>query len=209
MKLFVGTGNRKKLEELRRRLAATGLALEIVTPSDLPSPPPEPDEPHRTFLENATEKALRYAEATGLLTVADDSGLEVDALDGAPGVDSAYYAGLPKNDAANNAKLLAALEGIPSERRTARYRCVIVLARPGRVLWSGDGACEGRIGTAPRGTGGFGYDPLFEMPGGTRTFAELDPAEKDRVSHRGKALSRLAAALPALLRAEGAAPELQ
>jgi XTP/dITP diphosphohydrolase len=199
VKLFVGSGNKKKLEELRRRLAAAGLGIDLVTPGDLPSPPPSPEEPHRTFLENASEKALVYARTTGLPTLADDSGLEVDALGGAPGVDSAYFAGRPTDDAANNRKLLADLAAVPDARRTARYRCVLVLATPQRVVFSCDGACEGRIGREPRGAGGFGYDPLFLMPDGLRTFAELAPDEKDRVSHRGQALARLVAALPGLL----------
>lgn len=203
MKLLVGSGNKKKLEELRRRIAAAGLRIELLTPADCDPAPPSPEEPHRTFLENATEKALRYAEWTGLPVLADDSGLEVDALGGLPGVDSAYFAGRPTDDAANNRKLLAELDRTPDDRRTARYRCVLVLVSRGRVVFSADGSCEGRIGRAPRGTGGFGYDPLFLMPDGLRTFAELAPDEKDRVSHRGKALAILAKALPGLM------PELE
>lgn len=196
--LFVGTGNRKKLDELRRRL--DGLGVTIKTPADLPDAPPAPEETTGTFLGNATEKALYYAERTGLPTLADDSGLEVDALGGLPGVDSAYFAGHPSNDAANNAKLLVDLASVPLERRTARYRCVLVLARPGCVVWSGDGTCEGRIGLSARGSAGFGYDPLFLVGDGTRTFGELSPDEKDRISHRGQALALLRRDLPGLLR---------
>lgn len=203
MKLLVGSGNKKKLEELRRRIDAAGLRIDLVVPADFDPSPPSPEEPHRTFLENATEKALRYAEWTGLPVLADDSGLEVDALDGSPGVDSAYFAGRPTNDAANNRKLLAELALVPDDRRTARYRSVLVLVARGRVIFTADGACEGRIGRTPRGDGGFGYDPLFLMPDGLRTFAELAPDEKDRVSHRGKALAILAKALPGLM------PELE
>jgi XTP/dITP diphosphohydrolase len=198
VKLLVGSGNKKKLEELRRRLAAAAGDLTLLTPADFRPPLPSPEEPHRTFLENATEKALVYHRASGLPVLADDSGLEVDALAGLPGVDSAYYAGRPTDDRANNEKLLAALQNVPDERRTARYRSVIVLVHRGERIFVAEGACEGRIGRAPRGTGGFGYDPLFFMPDGQRTFAELSPDEKDRVSHRGSALSRLAAAWPGL-----------
>ena len=149
MKLLVGSGNKKKLEELRRRIVAAGLRIELLTPADCDPSPPSPEEPHRTFLENATEKALRYAEWTGLPVLADDSGLEVDALGGLPGVDSAYFAGRPTDDAANNRKLLAELDRTPDDRRTARYRCVLVLVAGGRVVFSADGSCEGRIGRAP------------------------------------------------------------
>jgi XTP/dITP diphosphohydrolase len=170
-----------------------------VSPVDLPSPPPAPDEPHRTFVANAIEKALAYAGATGMLTLADDSGLEVDALGGLPGVDSAYFAGRPGDDEANNRKLLAEMRGVPDERRTARYRCALALALPGRVLFTTEASCEGRIARAPAGTAGFGYDPLFLVaPHGT-SFGLLDAAEKDRLSHRGRALAALREALPRIL----------
>lgn len=196
--LFVGTGNRKKLDELRRRL--DGLDVTIVTPGDLADPPPAPEETTGTFSGNATQKALYYADRTGHITLADDSGLEVDALGGLPGVDSAYYAGHPSDDGANNRKLLESLDGVPLERRTARYRCVLVLAVPGRAVWTADGTCEGRIGLSARGSAGFGYDPLFLVGDGTRTFGELSPDEKDRISHRGKALALLRRDLPSVLR---------
>ncbi len=195
--LFVGSGNAKKLAELRRRLDGRG--VKIVCPSDFDPPPPSPDEPHRTFLANATAKALEYARFTGLLTLADDSGLEVDALGGEPGVDSAYFAGRPSNDAANNARLLHELRDVADARRTARYRCVLVLATPERVLFDTSGTCEGRIAREPRGSGGFGYDPLFLVGTGPRSFGELSPDEKDRISHRGIALQKLREALPAIL----------
>jgi XTP/dITP diphosphohydrolase len=171
----------------------------VLSPADLPASPPAPEEPHRTFLENAVEKARYYAAASGLLTLADDSGLEVDALGGLPGVDSAYFAGRPSNDEANNDKLLAELRGVPPPRRGARYRCTLALALPDRVLLTCDASCEGRIAEAPTGSEGFGYDPLFLVGSGPLSFGQIDPATKDRISHRGKALAKLRAALPGIL----------
>lgn len=149
---------------------------------------PEAPEPGETFIDNARAKALFYADATGLTTLADDSGLEVDALGGAPGVHSAYYGGRPRDDAANNRRLILDLRGVPPPRRTARYRCVLVLAKPGKVLLEADGHVEGLIVDEPRGGGGFGYDPHFWLPERGCTMAELNPDEKNRVSHRGRAL---------------------
>lgn len=146
-----------------------------------------------TFRANAELKARHAASATGLPSIADDSGLEVDALAGAPGVESANFAGPGASDAANNARLLAALSGVPAGRRTARYRCVLVFVRSGddpRPLVA-EGSWEGAIAEAPRGSGGFGYDPLFIDAATGRTGAELDPAAKNAVSHRGKALRQL------------------
>jgi XTP/dITP diphosphohydrolase len=199
VRLLLGSANRKKLEELRRCLA--GLPIEVIAPEDLPSPPAPPEEPHRTFLENAIEKALAYSRASGLLTLADDSGLEVDALRGLPGVDSAYFAGRPTDDEANNRKLLADLRGVPPGRRSARYRCTLALALEGRVLYTTQATCEGRIAEAPVGTEGFGYDPLFLVGSGGLSFGQIDPRDKDRISHRGKALVQLRDALPAVLTA--------
>jgi XTP/dITP diphosphohydrolase len=199
-RILLGSANAKKLAELRRCLE--GLPVEVASPADLPEPIPSPEEPHRTFLANATEKALAYARASGLLTLADDSGLEVDALGGLPGVDSAYFAGRPSDDEANNRKLLADLRGVPAARRTARYRCTLVLALPDRVLFSTSATCEGRIAESPAGTEGFGYDPLFLVgSSGTTSFGQLDPRAKDEISHRGKALAELRAALPGILAA--------
>jgi XTP/dITP diphosphohydrolase len=129
--------------------------------------------------------------------LADDSGLEVDALDGAPGVQSARWAGEPCDDGANNRKLLGALAGVPDERRTARFRCALVFVDSDGTWLSSDGACEGRIGRAPRGAGGFGYDPLFLVDGDAagRTMAELAPDEKNRISHRARALEKMVQAL--------------
>lgn len=141
-----------------------------------------------TFLDNARRKALHYAAATGLVTLADDSGLVVDCLDGAPGVHSARYAGEPHDDDANNRKLIAALTGVPPAQRTARFCCAMVLAVPGRVLAETRGAVDGLIIDEPRGTNGFGYDPHFLVPDLDRTMAELPPEEKNALSHRGRAL---------------------
>ena len=160
---------------------------------------PSPEETGSTFEENAALKALYFATATGMVTIADDSGLEVDVLGGAPGVYSSRYAGREGDDAANNAKLLAELGDRPDEMRGGRFRTAICLASPGDVHLMTTGSVEGRILHAPRGDGGFGYDPLFFHPGFGRAFAELSSEEKASVSHRGQALDDLKRHLPALL----------
>jgi len=160
----------------------------------------EPLEEGSTFAENARHKALYYARATGQWCLADDSGLVVDALDGAPGVHSARYAeeGLPPGadrrarDAANIAKLLAALAETPDEQRTARFVCHLALADPQRILLEASGEVEGRIVRRPRGSNGFGYDPVFLVPEDGRTAAEMSPDEKNAISHRGKAVRSFA-----------------
>jgi XTP/dITP diphosphohydrolase len=148
-----------------------------------------------TFAGNATKKAREVSVITGLPALADDSGLEVDALDGAPGVYSARYAGDQHDDAANNAKLLAVLDGIPRERRTARFRAVLALADAagplGNEVLTADGTCEGIILDAPRGTGGFGYDPLFFAPELGMTFAEAGVGPKSDLSHRARAMKAI------------------
>jgi XTP/dITP diphosphohydrolase len=149
---------------------------------------PEPAETGATFAENARLKALYYERHTGLCTLADDSGLEVDALGGAPGVLSARFAGWPRDDGANNRKLIALLAGVPLDRRTARFRCALALARGGRIVLESAGVFEGLICDEPRGTNGFGYDPHFLVPELGRTAAELPPEEKNARSHRGQAL---------------------
>lgn len=162
--------------------------------ADLPRPIPEPHEDQSTFLGNATLKATCYSKASGMWALADDSGLEVDALGGEPGVHSAYFAResahLPREerDRANNAKLIAALANVPPEKRTARYRCVLTLADGDRLLATAEGVFEGRIIDTPRGDGGFGYDPYFLVPELGKTVAELPADEKNRISHRGQAL---------------------
>lgn len=181
--LLVATRNRKKLAEILEILALPGWGvLDVDSVGGLP----EVEEDGDTFEANAIKKAVTLARASGMLTLADDSGLEVDALGGAPGVHSARYAGEPTDDAANNQRLLLALAG--QEERRARFRCVVALARPDGHCTTVDGRCEGRIIDAPRGRGGFGYDPLFVPEGSEQTFAELDAAAKHRISHRGAAL---------------------
>jgi len=149
---------------------------------------PEAEETGKTFAENARIKAVHYSALTGLPAIAEDSGLEVDALGGLPGVNSARFAGRHGDDAANNAKLLEMLRGVPDERRTARFRCVCVLAEAGQIIAQTEGVIEGVILHEPRGTGGFGYDPLFFVPDLGRTTAEISVQEKNAISHRGRAI---------------------
>ena len=151
----------------------------------------EPEETGSTFLENAEMKALYYAEACGLPCVADDSGLEVDALGGAPGVLSARYAGDHGNDEANNQRLVEELAEVPAEERTARYQCALVWATPAGQVVSATGSCEGRIQLTPMGKGGFGYDPYFYIPKLKTTMANISMEQKQAISHRGKALRAL------------------
>ena len=146
----------------------------------------------RTFEENALIKARAVSRHTGRTTLADDSGLEVDALEGAPGVRSARYAGADATDQDNIRRLLDALDGISDADRTARFRCVVAVVVPDGRTWTAEGACEGRILQAPRGDAGFGYDPLFVPAGYENTFAELDAGVKNRISHRALALGRIA-----------------
>lgn len=204
--MLIATRNTGKLEEFRAMLAGylAKKRVALVTLSDI-SCEHEVDETATSFEGNAAKKALEYAEKTGLVTLADDSGLEVDALGGEPGVYSARYAGEPKNDGANNAKLLAALANVAEDDRAARFVCALALALPpsgppipsaSRVVWSARGVVEGKIGFEPRGSNGFGYDPLFyptysgqKTP--AQTLAELSSDEKHALSHRGKAVLAL------------------
>jgi XTP/dITP diphosphohydrolase len=185
MKLIIATKNRGKLAELRELLAS--LPFEIESLADYPDFP-DIEETGETFAQNAALKAEAVATATGELSLADDSGLEVDALGGRPGVYSARFAGSGKGDAANNEKLLAELSGTPQEGRTARFRSVIAIAAPGVETKLAQGSIEGVIADAPSGTGGFGYDPLFYVPEAQKTFAEMTAEEKNRISHRARAL---------------------
>ena len=201
MKVVVATRNRGKLREIIPLLAGAPLLahLELRTIDEL-APDAELREDGVTFVENALAKARQAARATGLPAIADDSGLEVDALDGAPGVYSARYAGPGADDGSNNAKLLAALRGVPPAQRRARFRCVAVFVDPARALeLVRDGACEGEVLEAPRGQEGFGYDPLFFIPTVGRTMAELPLDEKNRLSHRAAAFRALADAMAATL----------
>ena len=198
-RLLLASANRGKLRELRTILA--GLPVELVGLAEAGlGEPPEVEETGDTFLENALLKARAYAAWSGLAAVADDSGLEVDALGGAPGVRSARYAGPGADDRANLDKLLAALAGVPPARRTARFRCAAVLVDPTMGEWHAEAAWEGRLLEAPRGGGGFGYDPVFLPDGWDRTSAEVDQATKDAASHRGRAFRALRPAIEAWAR---------
>jgi len=191
-KLLIATNNRGKLREYATLLA--GLPLALVSLADV-GISDAVEEDGATFEENARIKARAYCALSGLPTLADDSGLEVDALGGAPGVYSARYAGAGADDAARYRKLLEALKDVPAGRRTARFRCAIALALPDGTEVVAEGSCEGVIGRAPRGQHGFGYDPVFYMPALGLTMAELSPEVKDRVSHRARALMRMKPAL--------------
>ena len=193
VKLILASGNPGKLREMRALLAPLG--YEVVAQAELGIA--EAEEPHDTFVENALAKARHASRASGLPALADDSGLCVDALGGAPGVHSAYFAGREggreERDARNNAKLLARLGG----KRKAHYRCVMALVRsandPAPLI--AEGRWDGEIARAPRGANGFGYDPLFLVPGRGMTAAELSDEEKNQLSHRARAVAQLLAAL--------------
>ena len=190
-RIVLASNNAGKVREIHDLLAP--LDLDVIPQGALRIP--EADEPHHTFVENALAKARHAAQASGLPALADDSGICAVALDGEPGVHSAYYAGHPRSDDANNRKLVAALTGT-GERR-AHYYCVMVLVRrrgdPEPLI--AEGRWHGEVIDTPRGSGGFGYDPYFLLPALGRTAAELAPAEKNAISHRGKALRRLLALL--------------
>lgn len=207
MDILLATGNPHKVSEIRAILAPLGItvrSLDDLGRNDLI----EPDETGATFIANARIKAIGYAQQTGMNCLADDSGLEVDALDGRPGVFSARYAGIgstrEERDRANNAKLLDALKDVPIEQRTARFVCAMCLATPeGEILAESIGHFPGLIGhppDIPRGTNGFGYDPLLILPGVGKTSAELPPEEKNARSHRGAAARMMAEQLRAMAR---------
>jgi len=192
-RLVLATGNAGKLRELRAILAPW--RVEVLPLSEFTDS--SADETGHSFVENALLKARFAARAAGLPAIADDSGLEVDALGGAPGIHSARYAGAGAGDVANNAKLLRELAGVAEADRAARYRCAVVFVNgpddPDPVVC--EASWEGRVATEARGKGGFGYDPLFVVAGEQRTAAEYEAGEKNRVSHRGRALVALVAAL--------------
>jgi XTP/dITP diphosphohydrolase len=189
MELLIATTSQGKFAEIARMLS--DLPVEVIGLDALTSPPPVPAETGRTFAENALLKAEYYFSHTGLLTLADDSGLEVDAFGGAPGVYSARYAGAGASDAERIARLLAELKDTPEAQRAARFKCCIALVGvidDSAVREVFEGSCAGLIAHEPRGSHGFGYDPVFYDPELRRTFAELSPAEKAARSHRGRAL---------------------
>jgi XTP/dITP diphosphohydrolase len=190
MRILLATMNAGKLREYERLLADVP-GLELETMARLPQPL-EIVEDQEAFMGNARKKATEAAAVAAIPCLADDSGLEVDALGGRPGVRSARYAGEGATDAGNNAKLLDALRDVPEPERKARFRCAIaVVDADGRELALVEGTCEGRIAAAPRGAHGFGYDPVFVPDGFTQTLAELGPETKNRISHRAQAAAKL------------------
>ncbi len=185
MEIVLATRNRGKIRELRALLA--DLPVRVLTLDDYPAIPPLP-ETGETFEANATSKAATVARLTGRIALADDSGLEVDALGGAPGVHSATFLGPHATDADRNAWVLARMRGVEEEHREARFRAVVAVSTPDGAVRTFEGTCEGRIAGAPRGAGGFGYDPIFFVPEQGRTMGELPPEAKNAISHRARAL---------------------
>jgi non-canonical purine NTP pyrophosphatase (RdgB/HAM1 family) len=183
--VLIATGNSGKFKEIAAELS--GLGIEYRSLKDFPAVP-ECEETGKSFEENAVQKATFYAGHYKILTLADDSGLEVDALHGDPGVFSARYAGTPCNDQANNEKVIKELSGVPAEKRTARFRCAMALVDPnGKLLGTTQGTIEGIIIDLPRGKNGFGYDPHFFVPSLKKTTAEIPQEHKNQISHRGQA----------------------
>jgi XTP/dITP diphosphohydrolase len=192
VKLLIATHNPGKVKEYEELLA--GLPLELTSPAE-EALDIEVDETGGSFAENASLKATAYAKASGLLTLADDSGLEVDALSGEPGIRSARYAGRGASDEERYRLLLEKLRGVPWEKRTARFRCVIAVATPEGQIHTAEGACEGIIAFEPKGEHGFGYDPVFYFQEYGKTMAELPLEIKNRISHRAKAAQKARAAI--------------
>ncbi len=186
-KLLIATRNKKKKAELQT--ITRSWDVQVLTLDDIPALPVI-EEDGATFADNAIKKACTIAQLSGFTTLADDSGLEVDALGGAPGIYSARWAGSKASDDENNRKLLAAMKNVAEPERTARFTCVIAVASPGGQVETAEGICEGKIGLALQGNGGFGYDPLFTPDGFDKTFAELSDTEKNLLSHRGRALGK-------------------
>jgi len=201
IELVVATGNKGKLKEIREALS--DMDVNVISVMDFPDAP-EVEEDGDTFLENATKKAVETAKHTGMIALADDSGLVVDALEGRPGVYSARYAGEDATDEMNNEKLLAEMEGVPDDKRTAWFVAVIVVATPEGEIITAEGKSGGTITHEPTGDKGFGYDPLFYNEKAGKTFAEMEGAEKLSVSHRGAALREMKKKLPAWLDKVGA-----
>ena len=200
MLICAATNNAGKLKELRRILESQGHTVKSQKELGISL---EPEENGATFAENARIKAEAICKASGIATVADDSGLAVDALNGAPGVYSARYCGVHGDDEANNDKLLDAMREVPAGRRGAKFVSAVCLMLPGGRSLTCMGECPGRIGFERKGTNGFGYDPLFEVESfGWRSYAQLSDEEKDQISHRGRALAELREQLPAFLEEE-------
>ncbi len=188
-KLVIATGNKNKIREIQDKFSAI-VGLDPIPLSDFPDPP-EVVEDGDTFLENALKKAASIAAYTGLPAMADDSGLVVDALNGRPGVLSARYGGASSDDTAKNRMILEEMRGVPADKRTARFVCVIALAFPGGRSFYAEGTCEGTITQTMAGSYGFGYDPIFFLPDRGKTMAELPLEEKNKISHRAKALEAM------------------
>lgn len=197
-KLLIATTNKKKGGEMAQILAAANLPLEIVTLADLPEVPPV-DETGETFMENAHLKARRAVEDFGLLSIADDGGLVIDALDGQPGVKSHRFLGEETPFAEKMTRIFEMMQAVPEEQRTCRFVCAVVIATPDGRTFECMGTCEGRVAHEMRGSYGFGYDPLFYVPQLGKHTAELPPEEKHKISHRGKALACAVEALHGLL----------
>ncbi|MCO5385839.1 XTP/dITP diphosphatase [Desulfosporosinus sp.] len=195
MRIILATQNKGKIRELQELLADE--EIEVLSLQDIKDWE-EVEENGETFADNASLKAKAAVKKTGLIALADDSGLEVDALDGAPGVYSARFAGEPKDDERNNDKLLQLLETVADDQRQARFRCALVVATPEGEEFLTEGTVEGQILTQRRGTDGFGYDPLFFVPEYARTMAELTIAEKNKLSHRAQAFRKVIPILQAL-----------
>jgi len=193
MDIVIATLNQNKLEEFKALLE--GFTATVLSLRDFPQFPPVVED-GSSFYENALKKATNVARYTGKLTIADDSGLEVDALGGRPGVYSSRFAGENASDGENNARLLRELHGVPFDKRGACFRCVLVVAKPEGEMAFVEGECKGIIIDEPRGNYGFGYDPVFLVPEYNKTFSEIRPEEKNRISHRAKALQKLLKLLP-------------
>lgn len=197
MKLVLATRNQGKLRELRELFV--DLSIEVVSLDQFPAAP-EVEEDGATFVENARKKALSAMQATGCFALADDSGICVEALGGAPGVHSALYDGPHRDAAKHNEKLLQEMKAVPPGKRQAAFVCAMALAAPGGRLWEVEGRCIGEVAFEMHGESGFGYDPIFFLPDKGKTFAELLPHEKHAVSHRGKALQKIREILIEVLR---------
>lgn len=196
MELVIATRNEKKRQEIVELLE--GMDVKVRSLSDIPFAP-EAIEEGKSFKENAATKAVEVAKFTGMMALADDSGLEVDVLCGEPGLHSARFAGEDQNDEANIQKLLKLMEGVPEEKRKARFRCCVAIAKPEGLVKVVEGTCEGIIGLRPEGNYGFGYDPVFIIPGYNQTFAQLGPEIKNKISHRAKALKKAKKILTSLI----------
>jgi XTP/dITP diphosphohydrolase len=199
IRLLIATRNEGKLREYERLLAGLPVTLTFLSEERILE---EVEEAGETFSQNAILKAEGYARISGLLTLADDSGLEVDALDGEPGVHSARYAGPQATDEDRYQLLLERMRDAPWEERRARFRCVIAVAEPEGGVWTTEGTCEGVITLAPKGEHGFGYDPIFYLPDQEQTMAQLAPEVKNRMSHRARAAQRIRPVLKRVARRE-------